>query len=239
MPCDGQTLNAEGKDTQGGAKRATKSNSGGAGGTLKKPENSAVAKADKQPCPLSSPRLKDAKARLVAKLEHYVTPVALETGDDGRPVLKWPTEGDANAYLRLQMHEATGMVAGAAQIELMQQLGGVVRSDALNGYWSMLTEINPQTPIEGILANNIAMTQAAYSLSLRRFTTADNLTIAESCAKIATKLGGLQAKQIELLDKLRNGGQQRITVQHQHVTVSDGGQAVVGQIAQGRGGDDQ
>lgn len=49
-----------------------------------------------------------------------------------------------------------------------------------------------------------------------------------------TKLGRIYALQVEALRKHRNGGRQTVTVQH--VNVGDGGQAIVGNVETGRGG---
>ena len=41
---------------------------------------------------------------------------------------------------------------------------------------------------------------------------------------------------MEALKRYRTGGEQKVTVQHQHVTVNEGGQAVVGTVnTRGRG----
>ena len=49
--------------------------------------------------------------------------------------------------------------------------------------------------------------------------------------KHAAKLLGVYARQVEALDKHRGKGQQKITVEH--VTVNDGGQAIVGHVEAG------
>jgi hypothetical protein len=48
------------------------------------------------------------------------------------------------------------------------------------------------------------------------------------------KLARTFASQIEALKKYRSGGEQTIKVQH--VTVNDGGKAIVGNVSQGGGG---
>ena len=45
------------------------------------------------------------------------------------------------------------------------------------------------------------------------------------------KLARTYATQVEALKKYRSGGEQTVKVLHQHVTVNDGGQAIVGNVS--------
>lgn len=68
---------------------------------------------------------------------------------------------------------------------------------------------------------------AAYHVeALRKVTTEQ-----DSAERTLNKLTRTFCAQMETLKKYR-GGEQKITVQHQHVTVNDGGQAIVGTVEQ-------
>ena len=66
----------------------------------------------------------------------------------------------------------------------------------------------------------------------RRLNHVETLPQQDSAGSLLNKLARTFAAQTEALKKYRSGGEQRITVQH--VTVNDGGQAVVGNINTGR-----
>jgi hypothetical protein len=56
----------------------------------------------------------------------------------------------------------------------------------------------------------------------------------QECGSLAVKLLRTYTTQVEALARLRRGGEQRVIVQH--VTVPEGGQAIVGAVSQSGGG---
>ena len=66
----------------------------------------------------------------------------------------------------------------------------------------------------------------------RRLAHVDNIPQQDSAERAFNKLARTFATQMEALKRYRTGGEQKVTVQH--VTVSEGGQAIVGNVTQGR-----
>jgi len=68
----------------------------------------------------------------------------------------------------------------------------------------------------------------------QRLAHADTIQQRDSAERALNKLARTFAAQLEALKRYRTGGEQRVTVEH--VTVNDGGQAIVGNIARRGGG---
>ena len=81
----------------------------------------------------------------------------------------------------------------------------------------------------GILPKRVA--ELATMTFARRLARVENIQQQDSAEKAFNKLARTFVLQMDTLKKYRSGGEQRITVQH--VTVNDGGQAVVGNINAG------
>jgi hypothetical protein len=94
-------------------------------------------------------------------------------------------------------------------------------------------ESQPKSPQEAMLLGQML---AVHNMTLAMVKGFKNNTYLEPSLKYANAMGKLSktfTAQMEALHKLRHGGQQTVLVQH--VKVSDGGQAIVGQTLQ-RGG---
>jgi hypothetical protein len=98
---------------------------------------------------------------------------------------------------------------------------------------SVVRDIAPRDAIERMLAVQMATTHVATIRQGRRMATADQLPQFDSHERAYNKLARTFAAQVEALRKHRNGGRQTVTVQH--VNVSDGGQAIVGNVKSGGG----
>ena len=68
----------------------------------------------------------------------------------------------------------------------------------------------------------------------RRLNHVDNIPQQDSASNAFNKLARTFAVQLEALKRYRTGGEQRVTVQH--VTVNEGGQAIVGAVTPAAGG---
>ena len=80
----------------------------------------------------------------------------------------------------------------------------------------------------------MAAVHRATMTSARRLSRAEIIQQQESAERAFTKLARTFAAQMEALKRYRTGGEQKVTVQH--VTVNEGGQAVVGNVSQAPGG---
>ena len=96
-------------------------------------------------------------------------------------------------------------------------------------------EISPRDGLEGMLATQMAAVHVAIMTFARRLAHVENIPQQDSAEKAFNKLTRTFTAQVEALKRYRTGGEQKVTVQH--VNVSDGGQAIVGNVAhRGRGG---
>jgi hypothetical protein len=99
---------------------------------------------------------------------------------------------------------------------------------------SLVRGINPQDETEALLATQMAAIHHATMVAAQRLQMVDNIPQQDSASNMLNKLARTFTAQVETLKNYRSSGEQHIRVQHQHVTVNDGGQAIVaGQIKQG------
>lgn len=100
---------------------------------------------------------------------------------------------------------------------------------------SIIRDLAPRDAVERMLAVQMAATHVATVRSARWLGAAENLAQVEAHYTGFNKLARTFAAQVEALRKHRTGGEQKVIVQHQHVNVSDGGQAIVGNVTRGAG----
>ncbi len=102
---------------------------------------------------------------------------------------------------------------------------------------SVVRDLAPRDAVERMLAVQMAATHVATIRSARWLANTENIPQVQAHYTGFNKLARTFAAQVEALRKHRTGGKQTVTVQH--VNVSDGGQAIVGNVkAGGRGGDE-
>jgi hypothetical protein len=100
---------------------------------------------------------------------------------------------------------------------------------------SIVRDMAPRDPIERMLAVQMAATHVATIRSARWLANTESIAQVQAHYTGFNKLARTFAAQVEALRKHRTGGTQTVTVQH--VTVSDGGQAIVGNVQAGGRGD--
>ncbi len=100
----------------------------------------------------------------------------------------------------------------------------------LNFCLSVIADLEPRDQVEAMLAAQIAAVHTATMTFAKRLNHVDNIQQQDSAEKAFNKLTRSFTSQMEALRKYRNGGEQKVTVQH--VNVNEGGQAVVGNIKQ-------
>lgn len=96
---------------------------------------------------------------------------------------------------------------------------------------SVVRDLAPLDAVERMLAVQMAATHVAIIRSGRSLAIADTLQRLEAHTTGYNKLTRTFATQVEALQKHRRGGKQTVVVQH--VTVADGGQAIVGHVETG------
>lgn len=122
---------------------------------------------------------------------------------------------------------ASGAPARAVQ-------GAGTDSRGTNFALSVVKSIAPKDEIEAMLATQMAAVHMASITFARRLAHVDNIPQQESASNAFNKLTRTFAMQMEALKRYRTGGEQKVTVQH--VTVNDGGQAIVGAVSAPQGG---
>ncbi len=122
-----------------------------------------------------------------------------------------------------QVYDALWLPEGLSDEERMARIQSAI---------SMLQGIRPADEIEGMLATQMVSTHNAAMECLRRaMIQGQTFHGQEQSMKHATKLLSIYARQIEVLNKHRGKGQQKVTVEY--VNIESGAQAVVGQIEAG------
>ena len=98
-------------------------------------------------------------------------------------------------------------------------------------------ELKPKGPIEVMLATHMGMVHVAMARAARRLARTNSTELAESYDKAFNRLARTFTIQMEAFRKHRNGGNQKVTVEH--VTVNQGGQAIVGNVSKGEGNNEK
>ncbi len=99
---------------------------------------------------------------------------------------------------------------------------------ALNFMLSAVQGVEPRDQNEAMLAAQMATAQCLAMKFARLLMCADTIAECESAERIYNRLCRTFALQMETLKRYRSTGEQRVTVQH--VTVNEGGQAIVGTV---------
>ena len=106
-----------------------------------------------------------------------------------------------------------------------------IRREAINNTTTLLNAIKPQNELEGMLAAQMVCVHDLLMKQVRRCATEDRVDVVNLKINQIAKLSRTFIAQLDALNKHRGKGQQKITVEH--VTVNEGGQAIVGNVAQG------
>lgn len=112
--------------------------------------------------------------------------------------------------------------------------GDRIDIEAGNYAASIVTGIKPTDPVETMLATQMAGIHIAAIAFTRKLAAADNIMRRDSASRTLNQLTRTFVAQVEALKRYRTGGQQNVTVKH--VTVNEGGQAIVGNVTNGSGG---
>jgi hypothetical protein len=103
-----------------------------------------------------------------------------------------------------------------------------------NAALAFIRSIKPRDELEAALAAQMAVTHNAVMAFAARLNAVETLPQQDSAINGFNKLTRSYCAQMEALKRYRSTGEQKVTVQH--VNVSDGGQAIVGNVTTGTGG---
>jgi hypothetical protein len=100
----------------------------------------------------------------------------------------------------------------------------------LNFLLSIVEGIEPKDQLETMLAAQMAVVHVAIMTIGFRLTHSENILEQDSTERPFNKLARTFAVQLEALKRYRSGVEQKVTLQH--VSVAEGGQAIVGNVTQ-------
>lgn len=103
----------------------------------------------------------------------------------------------------------------------------------VNFTMSVISGLQPRDEAEALLASQMAAIHLATMQAARRVANCTTVQQMDCNSNALNKLARTYAAQMTALKQYRSTGQQTVTVQHQHVNVSDGGQAIVGDVHHG------
>lgn len=123
------------------------------------------------------------------------------------------------------------------QLARLCSIDGEINDERLNGLMGLAVGVRPQDEIEAMLAVQMAAIHDATMTQASRLKRSETISQQDSNEKALNKLARTFATQVEAIKRYRTGGQQTVTVEH--VTVNEGGQAIVGNVETGGGGRDE
>jgi len=109
--------------------------------------------------------------------------------------------------------------------------GQVPNEQELNFTLSVVNGIAPRDEVEAMLAAQMAATHKATMILACRLNHAENIPQLDSAERAFNKLARTFTAQVEALKRYRSSGEQTMRVEH--VTVNEGGQAIVGNVTHG------
>jgi hypothetical protein len=122
-----------------------------------------------------------------------------------------------------------------SQVAAIGAHGRTIDEGASNFLYSVVRGVQPRDELEAMLSVQMGAIHQATMMMARRLNHVSNLPQQDSAERALNKLARTYATQMEALKSYRTGGQQKVTVEH--VTVNQGGQAIVGAVTHGgRGG---
>ena len=158
-------------------------------------------------------------------------------------VLKLTPDHPDAAVAQVLLMEAIGAKDFDFLNGLLKQLanagsqGKTADERGINFMLSVVKGIEPKDQVEAMLAAQMAAVHMATMTFARRLAHVDNIPQQDSAERAFNKLARTFASQVEALKRYRSAGEQ--TVRVEHVTVNEGGQAIVGNVAHGGRGSDK
>lgn len=114
--------------------------------------------------------------------------------------------------------------------QLASSQSGTIDERDLNFMLSVIAGIKPNDQLEAMLATQMAAVHIEMMKFVRKLGRAEYLEHQDSAEGALNKLARTFTTQMETLKRYRTGGEQKVTVQH--VSVGEGGQAIVGNVTQ-------
>jgi hypothetical protein len=162
----------------------------------------------------------------------------VEYGDDGVPSLR---EGHSDPVVGATLTmEALGLTRVPEFSALLHQVVNLTHKDGepdgytINQMLAQIAAVEPRDGIEAMLATQMVTVHNAMMKSARSLRGSDTIPQQDSNGNLVNKLARTFATQVDALKRYRSKGEQKVVVEH--VTVNEGGQAIVGAVNTGGGG---
>jgi hypothetical protein len=181
----------------------------------------------------------DVLSKLVDRLEQAAPHARAKVEVDGNNIrLAWDHPNQAVAAVLWASALGTSDLAFAGtlfgQLAQVARAAGALSEADLNGALALVRGLAPTDETEAMLAAQMTAVHNASMAAAGRLAQADTPELQDSASTAFNKLTRTFATQVEALKKYRLKGEQTIKVQH--VTVNDGGQAIVGNVQHAPGG---
>ena len=183
---------------------------------------------------------RDAVVAVLARREKH-PPLPLLTssknGDCAHLTYEHPDQVVAKCVLATQIAADDDKLAQLIVSQLVNTTarGNEVHTRDLNLALTVVQGIEPKDTVEALLATQMAAVHIETMKATCRLANAEMIPQHDSALMAVNKLARTFAAQVEALKKHRSAGEQSIRVEH--VTVNEGGQAIVGVVSpQGGGG---
>lgn len=166
-----------------------------------------------------------------------------DSEDESKKVREITFDDDTEATEALK--RVFGTTSASLIFELLNKGINVLSTDPnaqhYNAVAESLSDFKPRNAMEARLCTQA---QALFSqgMNLLSFANDESMIPQQShCLRFALQCLRLHNETVQALDKLRRGGEQKMTVQHQHFNVNDGGQAAImaGNFRSGGGGNEK
>jgi len=199
-----------------------------------KPEKRKSA-ADQKAVYKPSERERLALLKQIERSKGEPTVPRIKVVTDGKVKKILPDHADAAVAGGLLL-EALGTADADFAQGILEQLiraathGGKINERELNFMFSIVKGIKPTDQLETMLATQMASVHVTAMRSARHFSMVETLPQQDSADRVLNKIMRTFIMQMEALKRHWTGGEQKVTVQH--VSVSEGGQAIVGNVTQ-------
>lgn len=173
---------------------------------------------------------------MAARIKEWAVTPRVKVSEKGGVVQLLPDHPDF-AVGHILLMEALGATELEFLNGLLRQLanagsqGKSLDESGLNFMLSVVKGIEPKDQVETMLAAQMAAVHMATMTFARRLNHVETLPQQDSAERAFNKLARTFASQMEALKRYRTGGEQKVTVEH--VTVNEGGQAIVGNVSPG------
>lgn len=148
---------------------------------------------------------------------------------EGNLPLEVPSEADLRATFGTETLAAAAGLVASAGIGLGKE-GKPLRTFVM----SLAAEAKPDSAIEAMLITQAGITHAAFATTMGQMNSSRSVDQHVALGRLANGFARTMTMQLEALRRMKSGPSQ--TVRIEHVTVNDGGQAIVGNVGRGEGG---